>query len=136
VDRLFLCQGEIKRWEGYPALRYGPRSRKKELVCTFDFALDLPFAATWLPMVKPALAKTVPSDDPFQVFGVDAALFARAASIDLAIAASMGRTYSATALLFFMAITPCLLFVGLILSTAKEADFCRNMKKITSNNTL
>ena len=107
MDRLFLCQGE-KRGGGYPALRYGSRSRKKELVCAFDFALDLPFAATWLPMVKPALAKTVPSDDPFQAFAVDAALFARAASIDLAIAASMGRTYSATGLLFFMWITPVL----------------------------
>ena len=70
--------------------------------------MDLPFAANWLPILKLELAETVPSDDPFQVFEVDAALFARAASIDLAIAASMGRTYSATALLFFMWITPVL----------------------------
>ena len=107
MDRLFLCQGE-KRGGGYPALRYGSRSRKKELVCSFGFALDLPLAANGLPILKLELAETVPSDDPLQLFDVDAALFARAASIDLAIAASMGRTYSATALLFFIWITPVL----------------------------
>ncbi|MEE2912890.1 MAG: hypothetical protein VX436_03700 [Planctomycetota bacterium] len=98
--------GRWKKDSNHPALRYESRSRKKELVCVFGFALDLPFAATWVPILKPSLGETAPSGDPFQELEEEAARFARAASIDLAIAASMGRTYSATGLLLFMSITP------------------------------
>ena len=116
-------------------MRYGSRSRKKELIREFCFALDFPFAATWLPILKSVLAGVVPSDDPLHVVDVDAARFARAASMDLAIAASMGRTCSETALLFVMRISPyCPHLGGLNLSTAEEADLMSQLEKTTSNN--
>jgi len=53
--------------------------------------------------VKCVLAEIVPSDDLGQVPEFEEDIrFALAASMDLAIAASMGRTYSDTGLLFFM----------------------------------
>ena len=91
----------------YPASRYALRSLKNEPFAVSAFAFTLPFSANGLPIVKFAQAEVVPSDDPDPVqivFVVER--FALAASMDLAIAASMGLMCSDAFILLFIVLTP------------------------------
>jgi hypothetical protein len=83
-------------------LRYVSLSLKKELAGDFGCAFIFPFAATGFPIVTLSLSEVVPSDDPDQVLVVGVVRFDLAASMDLAIASSIGLTYSDAFFLFFI----------------------------------
>ena len=95
----------------YPALRYSLRSLKNEPVADCACAFAFPFSAFGFPIVKLSQIGVVPSDDPdpVQVVSVEER-FALAASMDLAIAASIGLMCSDAFVLLFIVLTP---FVGL-----------------------
>jgi len=136
IGEPFSCQEWVKpKPRIYPALRYVSRSRKNELAGDFGCAFAFPFSAIGEPIIKLALAEVVPSDDPDHAVFSGAVRFALAASIDRAIASSIGRTCSDDLFLLFILFVPCPSTLRAVkVSAGTMPDFCHSNKKVTSNN--